>query len=417
VKAAIPDLKCRPAHLSGNYLACLQIVCLIAMGVAGCMALRLNRFPTKDRAYVQAFVHETHCHLFPAILEELECQAMLYERRFRRFHKEGVVGSGLMKNDSDSYRHAVSSISNTLEDLAYKARLVDNDVDNFSYYGLVNSRLRYCDEFAATSTDFDCSHVVGLIWSLAFSDWLTVKKYIELRPGISTYGHREARERCNALTALLKGNPPPDSLMVALKGKIGPRTRCVLSSLAAIFRGDEAAFSEHLHQIANSHRRTGEAFGLATYFSPDAHAFLNLAQHIHGDGFAANFNSTSAVWDPEFQARSKRDIDLSIVDGFSPVLTKIAEELPLDFPSDLFVSLRRNWTPQEWERVVSLAEANDKRTKAIIAEQIRKAESQAMERGQAVETPTQESASGPSRQSESLRSPETSLIGRLFGRN
>lgn len=383
------------------------------------MASRLRRFHVKDRAYIQAFVHETHCNLFPDIHEEIEREAMYYEHRFRLIHNESENKSNIQKRELDSYWHVIGSLSRTFEDLAYKVRLVDNDVDNFVAHGLVVSRIRYCGDMAdgAAAFSFDCSHVAGLIWSLAFSDWLAVGKYIQLRPGIASYGHRELRETCNALTALLKGNALPDSLMAALRGKIGPRTRCVLSSLEAIFRGDEAAFSKHLHQIANSHRRTDAAFGLARYFSPEAHAFLNLAQHIHGCSFAANFNSASPVWDPEFQAHSKLAMDLSIIDRFSPALTKVASKLPTDVPPDFFGSLRRNWTQTEWQRVVLLAETESAKTDALIAEQLRKTKSEALERDHPTDTQMIVRIPEPSKQSGSLRNRATSLFGLFFGRD
>jgi hypothetical protein len=383
------------------------------------MVTRLNRFPPKDRAYVQAFVHETQRNLFPDIHEAFERVAMRYEKSFRQILAGNPTALELPKKEVDSFRRAIWSITFMLENRALRVRLVEDNVAEFASYGLVISRLRYCSEFAYGSggSDWDCSHVTGLIWSLAFSDWLAVEQYVQLRPAIAHYGNREARETCNALTALLKSQPRPNSLTVALAGKIGPRTRSVLSALDAIFCGDQGGFSQHVHQIANSHRRTGEAYGLNSYFSPEAHAFLNLAQRIHGNDFAAEFKSISPVWDPEFQSYSKVGDDLSILASFSPALTRLASQLPLEVSPGLFNSMRRNWPEQQWQRLNSLEDAERAEINARVYEQLQNSNSDGLVDHNATLTNEKKQIARPSNQPTSLKSWAIDLTKRFFHRD
>jgi len=263
------------------------------------MTPRLSTLPKKDRDLIQSFVFETHADLFPGIREycaeeRLRCQLMI-EKVARSRDRKGF----LLRNPPGCVSHALCNMSSVLGNATLKARLTDDDFDRFVFLGKLRSRLLYCADLWDGPASFggDCSHVRGLIWSLAFQDWPAVDAYIELRRPPFTYGHVTTRGWADCLFRNITGTDAGPATASFAARKLGKRDKAIAEGLAAIAARSPEDFRANLEVVIKTHRRSADANGLDAYLPVDAYALASLARRVRGDAFVSEIDPSNAIWD------------------------------------------------------------------------------------------------------------------------
>lgn len=307
------------------------------------MTDRLSSLPKKDRDFIQRFVFETHADLFPdtgdfCLEERLRCRRMI-ESTANAGDRRGF----LVRDEKDCVSFALGNVSNVLRNAALKARLTDGDVDRFVMLGTLRSRLLYCADLFDGPARFggDCSHVRGLIWSLAFQDWSAVEAYMELRRPPFSYGHITTRGWADCLFAIVSGiDAEPVTASFAAR-KLGKRDQAIAEALAAIAAGSRANFRASLEVVIKTHRRTSDAHGLNSYLPVEAYALASLARRERGSDLVSEIGPSKGIWDQEFASFDGRcEPEFDLLASFSPILASMAKQLPLQCSDALVHDLK-----------------------------------------------------------------------------
>jgi hypothetical protein len=232
--------------------------------------------------------------------------------------------------------------SNDVKNKGITERILKDDTQMLIAGLYSSSRFQYINYSTKEFEDdgADCLHIYKVLDASSIKDFEVISKYLAVLPGPAKHGHRFSRLLCNSVYTILRKNPEEMTAAAAVIRKYNDKAvfdKAMLDASLAIIEGSPERLREAIQTMLENNKKKYHNDGALQYICIAAHAFIHLAEYVHGDtwGDIAG-NLKSIYWDEQFYTDVKFNRQGSLkglcsLEAVSPILHRWAEELPVGF--------------------------------------------------------------------------------------